>query len=299
MSIKIEGKGWIYAKIIKDSISPQGIRLTTIETRAPKFIDAEIEKHRMLSSNSSSSRAINVDRIIQQVTDNPYVPFSWREEQKGMQGYEEVEEQLGCLTDWIEAAESAVYFANSLKSRSLHKQTINRLLEPFIFQKKLITATEWDNFFRLRLAKDAQPEIQELAKCMKEAMDKSTPQALEDTQWHLPYIINNTELSTTNLKVSVARCARISYGNDDSTSSISYDIERDIKLYNRLKENKHFTPFEHQAIPMIYSSCSAYTYTGILDWRKGITHIDREGRYWSGNFRGWIQYRQLINEWNS
>ena len=29
-------------------------------------------------------------------------------------------------------------------------------------------------------------------------------------------------------------------------------------------------------------------------WQEGISHADRGGNLWSGNFKGWIQYRKLI-----
>ena len=53
----------ISAKIILDSVS-NNIRLTTMQLKAPKFLDAEFEKHRMLSSNSSSDRAIPLEKML-------------------------------------------------------------------------------------------------------------------------------------------------------------------------------------------------------------------------------------------
>ena len=73
----------IEAKIILDSISPHGIRLTTIQTKAPKFLDAEFEKHRMISSNSSSDRAIP---LLKMLDSGYYLPDDIRLNQPGMQG---------------------------------------------------------------------------------------------------------------------------------------------------------------------------------------------------------------------
>jgi hypothetical protein len=64
------------------------------------------------------------------------------------------------------------------------------------------------------------------------------------------------------------------------------------------------SPFEHQATPMKEQYCE-YCEDCIDDieinlsyvvesWEEGITHSDRAGNLWSGNFKGWVQYRQLI-----
>jgi thymidylate synthase ThyX len=183
-----------------------------------------------------------------------------------------------------------------LKHKHIHKQHLNDYLKPFLLQKKVWTATEWDNFFNLRLHKDAKPEMQELAKCMKEAMDSSTPKELKPGEWHLPYIPEEDCLETTTdnfIKLSVARCARVSYNNT------SPDIDKDIALADRLLESGHMSPFEHQAIPMEYPSLG-YCTDGVLRvWQdmsfdKGQTHMDTEGNMWSNNFRGWAQYRAML-----
>ena len=50
------------------------------------------------------------------------------------------------------------------------------------------------------------------------------------------------------------------------------------------------SPTEHPAPPMNFIQDNYE-----LNWEKGITHMDRNGYFWSGNLRGWIQYRQLLN----
>jgi hypothetical protein len=68
-------------------------------------------------------------------------------------------------------------------------------------------------------------------------------------------------------------------------------IEKAEKIYDMLVNSKpvHASPFEHQAKPMICAS---------LDWwgEEGTTHIDKDENVWSGNFQGWIQHRQLIED---
>lgn len=306
---EVYGRGGIYAKCVAASIA-NGIPIYTLETKAPKFIDAEFEKHRMLSSNSSSSRAIPFGK-----SDMSYVPFDVRYQEKGMQGFTNLnyEDYMDFTTDvqkWRDIFLSLVsYYHNEIK---VHKQHLNRYLEPWMFQKKVVTATEWDNFFRLRLAPDAQPEMQELAKCMKSAIDQVEPTVitggLQGIKWHLPYI-NRAEFEVNNfgevfnldtaIKCSAARCARVSYNNHDNSSP---SVEKDLALAELLLSSGHLTPFEHQATPMVYEA-NYNLYHGetedVTEWEEGLTHMDRDGNYWSGNFRGFLQYRQMISTWNS
>ena len=131
----------------------------------------------------------------------------------------------------------------------MHKQHVNRLLEPFLPIKVVVTATEWSNFFRLRLAEDAQPEIQMLAACMAEAMSKAKVQRYG---LHIPYLTEEeTERLITDhgdyhlpMKISAARCARVSYYKHDGKRPTA---EEDLELAERLVHSRHLTPFEHPA----------------------------------------------------
>lgn len=306
---EVYGKGGIYAKVVAASVA-NDIPIYTIETRAPKFIDAEFEKHRMLSSNSSSSRAIPFKEL-----EDIYLPFDLRKKESGMQGHERLSDYDTALFGGFI---SGIYgdIIGYFKRRDgwqtiIHKQHLNRYIEAWMFQKKVVTATEWDNFFNLRLHPAAQPEIQELARCMKEAMELAEPIKLRLGEWHLPYInIDETndvfdgdtwqypELCLDEqIKCSVARCARVSYLNHDKSDP---NIEKDLALADKLLNDGHMTPFEHQATPMKYTECDVYydhydnsrTITG--DWESGITHVDKDDNYWSANFRGWIQNRQIL-----
>lgn len=259
------------------------------------FVVHNCEKHRMLSSNSSSSRAIPF-KYLEQI----YLPFDIRENQKGMQGYENInqEDNNNFISDL-----NYIKFINEeiiLKWKDrIHKQHLNRYLEPWMFQKKVVTATEWDNFFRLRLAPDAQPEIQELAKCMKSAIDQAEPTVLTSGQWHLPYVsssdvdwsdfkgfINGEDLKR---KCSAARCARVSYNNHDNSSP---SVEKDLALAELLLSSKHLTPFEHVLSPMKRINICDLNDLRITE--EGISHVDKYGNLWSGNMRGWIQFRKIV-----
>jgi thymidylate synthase ThyX len=264
----------IDAKIILDSISEKDVRITTMVITVPKSYDAQIEKHRMMSKSSSSDRAIPTLKLLQQ---DVYFPSDIRKNQKGMQGYEQLAEKDEFLNDLKDYYNTTGRFVSKWAGR-VHKQTLNRYLTPFMYQSKVITSTEWDNFFKLRLEHDAQPEMQELASKMLEAMRDSTPKFMNNGDWHIPFVPETKISLPTALKCSVARCARVSYNNHDGTVPL---VEKDLQLYDFLLDNKHLVPFEHQATPI----CTEYP----------ETHTLKDGSKWSGNFREWVQYRKYIN----
>lgn len=289
----------ITAKVIADSINPNGVRITTFEVEYPRFIHAEVMTHRMFSRNSASSRAIPVAKIIEQVRNNPATPIHWGKNQAGMQAKEEFEGQAKVIAKhlWIEAAQSAANAAENMLKLGLHKQVVNRILEPFQTMKVVITATEWNNFWYLRDHDDAQPEIQKLARVMKGEYDYSKPQRLEFGMWHLPYIFCRTDSTGTQqyyfadeteeeeytltqaIKISCSSCAQVSYRKLDTS------LEKAEDIYKKLVESEpvHASAFEHVA------KCEdSSTYP------DGFTHEDFDFTVWSGNFREWIQYRQVI-----
>jgi hypothetical protein len=67
----------ITAKVIADSIADGCPRLITLQLRYPRFIHSEFMTHRAFSRNASSSRAIPVERLIQDVIDDPAMPVYW------------------------------------------------------------------------------------------------------------------------------------------------------------------------------------------------------------------------------
>lgn len=154
----------INAKVIADSINEQGNRITSMVVTMPRFILAEFNTHRMFSRNSASSRAIPFKKMVKSVQDNPFVPIAWQKDHKGMQGTEyftDTENDIPHLNKmWLESKNSAISIAKSMyncfenEDGSLEgatKQILNRLLEPFMYHTVLVTATEWENFFALRL----------------------------------------------------------------------------------------------------------------------------------------------------
>lgn len=299
-------KDHITARIIADSVSPEGIRMTTMEIEYPRFILAELNTHRMLSKNSASSRAIPVKAMHEQIKAAPAGPVYWGKNQPGMQA--KLELTGNDLADagfiWKRAMEDALHWAWALADRvGLHKQIANRITEPWMTMKTVISGTEWANFFWLRDHQDAQPEIAELARKMREAYNNSTPQLLNPGEWHVPYVNTYRDTHTGVLYyldnqdsyitadqarvISASCCAQVSYRkNDDS-------FEKANKIYQQLIESEpaHASPVEHQATPMDTTTMCRFEPE---TWEPGVTHVSANSDLWSGNLRGWIQHRKLI-----
>ena len=315
-----EGRGGIVARIVADSVSEFGNRITTFELEYHRFIHAEMLTHRTFSRNAMSSRAVPVKTLIEQVRNNPATPIHWGKNQAGMQAKEEVQGKIianigGIYFDttpkdlWKEVSEVAAKYAEEMSNAGLHKQVVNRLLEPFQMMKVVLTATEFDNFFWLRLDPDAQPEIQELAKCMYEAMQESEPEVLKAGEWHTPYVghadapHDNSEIAYCVYEsgvekyitveeakaISASCCAQVSYRRLDNT------YEKAIGVYERLGVggNKiHASPFESVATPMTCTNISNLPEGTV--WEEGVTHVDADGDFWSGNLKGFVQLRQQL-----
>lgn len=273
----------ITAKIVADSIAPSGVRLTTFVVSYPRFIHSELMTHRDFSRNASSSRAIPIERQIEEILKDPAMPIAFRYNKKGMQAGEVLREQdnLNAVLAWEEAGYAAIEQAKQLANLGVHKQYANRLLEPFAHISVIITATRWSNFFALRYHPAAQPEIAALAELMWKKYQSNQPDVCLAGQWHLPFITTKTMWETdeagvlteqylqTLIKRSVAKCARVSYLNHDGTEST---LEQDLALYDRLLGSQpiHASPAEHQAMAMGKAS------------------------FKSGNFHGWKQFRKML-----
>lgn len=288
----------ISAKIIAHSISPSGQMIVTYELEYPRFIHSEALTHRLFSRNAASSRAIPVKTIIDQVRNDPAMPIHWGLNQSGMQAKEQLSDvaAAGAEYIWGHAAKAACDYAEGLTKIGLHKQATNRILEPFQTMKTVMTATCMDNFFWLRNHEDAQPEIKELARLMWEALQASTPFELKPGDWHVPYFNSGYWPQSSDfpledaLAISSSCCAQVSYRKLDDT------LEKAQMVYKRLVDSEpvHASPFEHQGSPMVNpDTTSIEPWQGLLQ-HKGVTHLDKSGNYWSGNFIGWIQHRQLI-----
>lgn len=280
----------ISAKIIADSINPVNKRLTTFVLKFPRIILAEVNTHRSLSKNSSSSRAIPFSKLMEMVKEDPFVPIRFQKEHKGMQGteYYEGEGHQDCRADWLLARDAAVEAADSF-IHPITKQLRNRLLEPFVWQTVILTGTDFENFFALRAHEDAEIHLANLAFQMLSAYNESEPKSLRKGQWHLPFgekideakllehykrqalsggtAVDETSLLQGRIKVSVARCARTSYLNFNGKDDYGADIALCDKLFGSTP--MHLSPTEHVA------EC-----------------LEDDMRY--GNFSGFKQYRYFF-----
>lgn len=261
MTIKVE--------VILKSSSDYCPDLASVQCRYPRFIHSEVMTHRVFSRNSSSSRAIPVDRLIEDVMADPATPVYWGAEQPGMQAGDELESGEDY---WLAARDMTIGHALYMKTRGYHKQIVNRLLEPYQHINVLITATEWDNFFKLRDHEDAQPEIQVLARAIKEAIQNAPTTKLSRGDWHLPYITDDErgKYDLDQLKqISSARCASVSYKTVDGKPMTP---ERALRVFNKLTGDPlHASPFEHIATPM-----------------------QEDNKLFTRNFTGWAQWRSFL-----
>lgn len=320
----VKGNGGISATIIQDSVSAAtGQRITTFELVYHRNIHAELMTHRMFSRNAASSRAIPFSKMKEQCT---AMPIFYGKNQSGMQAFEELDEEhkqasIGVIEGMRHAVISGV---QALVNLGNHKQTYNRYLEPFQMMKTIVTATSFDNWFWLRKHEAADPLIHELAKCMYQAFTESKPQELKAGEWHLPFLGTErnsageleygdyklveptldspTYLSTYSIedaiKVSAARCAAVSFRNTD------YGLEKSREVWERLvgDERKHSSAMEHQAKVMqpAWKESDNLEFAvndiGFFEsWEQGVSHADRDGNLWSGNLKGFIQLRKLID----
>lgn len=343
--VVVKGKAGIVVKVIAHSISEVGVQLYTFEIQYPRLILAELNTHRMLSKNSSSSRAIPFLKMLDQLDGEP---VRYGAANPGMQDtgvdFEALvytDEQLeydvpyAPQMAWKKAKNFAVEIAKAFNKAGYHKQVYNRLTEPFQMMKTVVSATEIDNFFWLRDDDAADPTLRELAKCMREAVEQSVPVLLKSGEWHLPYVdwvrvgkdegvkepyiqhymwpdtpIPDTQMHIgmgdmqfltleEAIKVSCARCAAVSYRNE------GYGLVKSLELYDRLvgSDKKHASALEHCATPMKPHCYEQTKLKGMKavnvpafpkSWQEGISHMDRDCQLWSGNFKGYIQYRKLV-----
>ena len=296
----------IEAKVIADSISPQGDRLTTFILTFPRIILAEFNTHRMFSRNSASSRAIPFEKMVKSVQENPFIPIAWQKDHKGMQGneYATSEEEIQRRIDiWLTSRDWAIKTAKYLYQEDVTKQLCNRLLEPFMWHTVIMTSGKegLENFFDLRNHEAAEIHIQELARKMKEVYNKSIPKQLQAGEWHIPFGDEWYSASSSfNLKVSTARCARVSYTVvGEEGKEPNYD--NDLKLHDKLLESGHFSPFEHCAKAM-----SDEEYKSFIKGQFIVTHSEPDyedlgefsnsSKGWCNNFKGFIPYRYLIDK---
>lgn len=115
------------------------------------------------------------------------------------------------------------------------KELLNRILEPYMKVKGVVSATEWDNFIQLRANPEAQDDINYLAQDIKRLLAENKPSFVGAGACHLPDLGSNPTEVVENI-------ARVSYGNLRTPSKRGVG-----ELYGELAESDHWSPFEHVA----------------------------------------------------
>lgn len=293
-----------HAEILADSLSPEGIRLTTFEITLPRIVLAEFNTHRMLSRNSASSRAIPVSVSIRGVEEDPFIPEVFGSHQKGMVEGDPLDgpDQELARHYWNGALDAACDYARGMERLNVYKGLANRLLEPFKWHTIIATGTDWSNYFALRTADNAQTEIRIVSQMMQDLYKDSTPLQLGYDDWHIP-LISIDDLQYPGLEmdydfwvpVSIGRCARVSFmrQHDDS------DPDSDIMRHDMLKENRHLSPFEHAARPFSELEWECVRNAGVWCMKDHlmpfVDNMHRQMEY-AGNLRGWWAARMDVKD---
>ena len=295
------------AQVLADSISPANHRVTSLQVTMPRFILAEFNTHRVHSRNSASSRAIPVERRIEQIRSAPFVPEAFGKNKSGMQASEGLDADKDAIARelWRDAAADAVKHAAALARIEVHKQHANRVIETYAWHTVVVTSTEWDNWDALRVSKLAQPEMFKVAGMMKEVRAASSPRRVDYVDWHLPYVESDdvgaylqanaangrtrSELMLDMAKLSAGRCAAVSYERQSSTS----DMTKAIARADGLVSNGHMSPLENALRPMNIHELEIFGKAEYV-WNKVAFVPTGRLRYFLGNVEGWVQLRKMI-----
>jgi hypothetical protein len=295
-------------KIAKSVGERNGVKIATLELEYPRAALAEFNTHRVFTRNGQSSRAVPFNRMVAALRENFHQPLNWLKNQPGMVATEfmDATDAAAAQAIWEDAMEDAITHASNLNDLHVSKQYVNRLLEPWMMTRTLVTSTKWANFLKLRNHKDALPEFKLLAEMIGDALadDDYIERSPDEPMggWHLPFIepedwdtvrhavvegvyedpkeipvdayhgigLGHSGMRTL-IMMSVARCCRLSYKTfEGATPSLDADYSTFAKLAT---DPLHASPMEHVAFPMHERSTS-----------------DRLSR----NFHGWIQFRALM-----
>lgn len=296
-------------KVIQDSINASGNRMITYEIETYRYIWAEVLTHKMLNKNAQSSRAVPVKSVLSINESNPVEPIVWGKNKGGMSASEVLQgEELDNVKQiWNALAVNAFEGSRKLSEAGLHKMWANRPTEPFSRIKVVMSGTEWDNFEWLRDDPEAaQPEIVDLAQRIKQAKKSSVPMLLISGWAHVPYVERAEKEGFISyfvqgegevsldiaLKISASCCGQVSYRKLDESFDKAMDIYN--KLFSGSKP--HLSPTEHQAIAMRNTKASLINRVFPSTWEKGVSHMDKDGYFWSSNLKGFVQHRKLMEQ---
>lgn len=258
-------------RVILASVNPWAEKIATIVARYPRFIHSELMTHKDPSRNASSSRAIPFKTMLRITRKEMAAPLFWGANQPGMQAQEELTgfARWAAVFLWHLTGHIVLSMAWLMSFTKVHKQIINRMIEPWTYINVQITCTNW-SWLDLRMDPAAQPEFQVLARSIQEALDNAFYQPLKVGEWHLPWVQNQQDeqglpLSDKKL-ISSARSARLSY---TPIGEVKRNFIKDLKLATGLLEQYHLSPFEHQATPKKGRHAN---FTGWLNQRTELGH---------------------------
>lgn len=300
------------AEILADSISPTGVRMTSVQGTYPRFIHAEVLRHRVQSHSVMSSRAVPTEKLIELVRNDMFIPETFHARVKGMGYGDELGSRLQNTARqiWTHAGMTMADAAEELMEVGIDKSRANRLLEPFLPVVDIITATEWSNFLALRQPANndpvpqqdfpAQPEFQIFARMVREAMEASKPLELKHDEWHLPltpdFTLESDEAWWNEwARISAGRCAKVSFMKLDFEAP-----EIGLERQERLVDDAHWSPSEHVARPLKVGDINDVALAEkilvpasmMIDAIGGRGYIDPT-KMWCGNLRGFVQLRKL------
>lgn len=273
----------IEVKCLSRSICKEtGAEITTHFVRMPRIILPEVNTHRVFSRNVASSRAIPVLKMLQNLGNKYFKPLFWGANKKGMAATEELGfwASLRCELWWWFGMKTASMTTKGLTKAGLHKQWANRPVEPYLYVTAVITSTEWNNFFDLRIDDAAQPEIISLALKMKfAAQDKavrivSNTDRLDAYNWHYAYITEQEREKSRwqpeyLAKLDSARCARTSYLTQEG---LVPNPEKELSTFDMLVGSYpiHASPTEHQCYPLLDRNEKSGNLSGFHQFRKTV-----------------------------
>lgn len=266
--------------------------VVTYQVYVPKWLQAQINKHRTFSICWESSRAKPTMQVIKQVLFNPFVFDEFGKNGKGMQpqvnlsGFSKwFNKQL-----WLKSRFFMCLMAYLSYKTGAHKETVNRYLEAWMMTSGTITATEWANFNNLRLDHKSQSVMQELAHKMQASYANISTQLLEPGEWHLPYIkggyLDNWDSCKGYYFKDYEVCIHSGYNPSKPTAQqIATSIavsgrcgrhstpEKDMALFKFFREDRpaHLTPLEHACLAVRNPNdplCA--NLSGFISYRKFI-----------------------------
>lgn len=161
----------------------------------------------------------------------------------------------------------------------------------------------------------AEIHMMALAEAIYDAWQESTPRQLQAGEWHIPFgdkitnilpddiwkhaikegTIVDTPLMNAKIKISTAMAARTSYTVVGDEKEVSYETL--LGIHDKMVNAKpfHASPFEHCAPAMSKKDYERFLKGKVFfDYDTHDWSIDSNAYGWCRNFRGFIQYRHIL-----